>query len=78
MALERYRDLTPQHLHMAQRMVDGWGGCSKVELAQRLRKFAKNDRTDKFELAARLLHSALEYLGFALEVVNDGMVHRAE
>ena len=69
-SLERTLDLTPQHLRMARRMVDGWGGYSRDEMAGALRRFAREDRDDPVELAGRLLASALEYLEFALEVID--------
>lgn len=39
-------------------------------MAGALRRFAREDRDDPVELAGRLLASALEYLEFALEVID--------
>jgi len=69
--LERYRDMAPQHLRMARRMLDGWGGFDAKSMPAELRRFAAGDGCDAVDLAGRLLAGALEYLRFALEMIED-------
>lgn len=70
-ALERYRDMAPQHLRMARRMLDGWGVFDAKLMPAELRRFAAEDGCDAVDLAGRLLAGALGYLRFALETIED-------
>lgn len=50
------------------------GGCSAADIE----RFAKEDGKDPLELAACLLSGALEHMSVLLEVIDDGMVPRAQ
>ena len=50
------------------------GGCSAADIE----RFAKEEGDDPLELAASLLSGALEHMSVLLEVIDDGMVPRAQ
>ena len=74
MSTARFIDTAPSHIALARGMVDGWGGCSAADVE----RFAKEEGDDPLELAACLLSGALEHMSVLLEVIDDGMVPRAQ
>ena len=74
MSTARFIDTAPSHIALARGMVDGWGGCSAADIE----RFARKDGVDALELAARLLSGAMEHMSVLLEVIDDGMVPRAQ
>lgn len=65
--MARYIDMLPSHIALAQRMVDGWGGCSAADIAA----FAREEGEDAMELAAGLVRGACEHMEVLLEAVGD-------
>lgn len=75
---ERWHDTLPEHMHMARRVVEGWGGyATPSELEAGICSLCREDGEGDghaMELACRMLHESLGWLELFMEVIDGDVV----